>query len=304
MALPVLVVHGGAGSKSARFLDAAFSGVKNAVRAGYAVLSKGGNAVDAVQASVVVMEDDPTFNAGIGSVLTSDGDVEMDAAIMDGKTLKSGGVACIQNIKNPIVLARAVMDKTDHCLLAGQGAELFAVKVGLQKVPSEILISEESKHRYAMEHARRHGGCEHDTVGAVAVDAEGNIACATSTGGLSYKMPGRVGDSPVIGAGGYADNEVGGVSCTGHGESISKVVLAHHIINLMRQGVSAQEAADRALETMATRVHGYGGVIVLSKTGVVATSFNTEQMTWAYIQSDKLHYGIHQGEENIESVDS
>lgn len=310
---PVIIVHGGAWSLPDNLVTAVRSGVKSAAQAGYKVLRNGGTAVDAVQAALTVMEDDPNFDAGKGSVLTSKGEVEMDAVIMDGRTLKTGAVACVQNIKNPIALARTVMEKTDHNLLVGQGANLFAEEQGIKKVSTDSLVSIEAKMEY-QEFKEKGGyggavgnlfksGNKHETVGAVALDSKGNIAYGTSTGGITYKMPGRVGDSPIIGAGGYADNEVGGVSCTGHGESISKVVLAHQITNLMRQGIPAQAAADNALDTMAKRVKGYGGVIVLSNKGDAVRSFTTERMAWAFIKKDLLHYGINVGEMCTERVD-
>lgn len=309
MTEPVVIVHGGAWSMPDNLVQAARDGTKAAARAGYEVLEKGGCALDAVQAAVRVLEDDPTFDAGTGSVLTSNGDVEMDAVMMDGKKLNSGAVACVHNIKNPIDLARLVLEKTDHCLLVGLGANQFAEEMGIPKVPRESLVSEEAIREHdcytaygsTVDHLFKKRGPEHDTVGAVALDSEGNVAYGTSTGGISFKRPGRVGDSPIIGSGGYADNEVGGVSCTGHGESISKVVLAYQIISMMRQGISAQKAADTALENMAQRVHGYGGVIVLSNNGDCVSSFTTDRMSWAYVKKGEVHHGVNDGEHFIEA---
>lgn len=317
MARPVMMVHGGAWSIPDNLLKDSYRGIKEAVRAGYAVLERGGSALDAVQAAVVVLEDDPDFDAGCGSVLTSKGDVEMDAAIMCGKTLKAGGVACVHNIKNPVLLAREVMEKTKHVLLVGKGANQFAEEVGIKTVPTESLVSEEAlrefkcyrEYKNTVDDLFRQRGTgahnqslDHDTVGAVAMDKDGNIAFATSTGGISCKRPGRVGDSPIIGAGGYADNEVGAVSCTGHGESMFKVCLAYQISSLMRQGLSPDEAANKALKNMADRVHGYGGVIVINKKGDVSATFTTERMTWAYARDQVLHYGINPGEDMTENI--
>lgn len=312
MATPVIFVHGGAWSIPDHLEEVSRHGIKAAARAGNQVLQKGGCAVDAVQASIQAVEDNPAFDAGTGSVLTSKGEVEMDAVIMDGDTLRTGGVACVQNIKNPILLAREVMDKTGHIMLMGKGANDFAEEVGIKPVSRESLVSEETireHERYkaygnTVDDLFRQRTSGHDTVGAVAIDSQGNIAFGTSTGGISCKRPGRVGDSPIIGAGGYADNEVGGVSCTGHGESISKVVLAYQIITLMKQGLSTQEAADRALAYMADRVHGYGGVIVIGKNSEVSKSFTTEKMTWAFIKEGNLHHGIRPGEDIVESADN
>ncbi|XP_052767390.1 isoaspartyl peptidase/L-asparaginase-like [Mya arenaria] len=312
MSTPVIIVHGGAWTIPDDIVEGSRAGTKAAARAGYAVLSSGGTAIDAIQAAIRVLEDDPCFDAGTGSVLTAKGDVEMDAVIMDGRTLKSGAVACVHNIKNPIELARKVMEKTDHCLLVGPGADLFAEEVGIKRVPTESLVSAEAVRELEFYHANydctvhdlfRQRGSSHDTVGAVALDVNGNVAYGTSTGGISCKKPGRVGDSPIIGAGGYADNDVGGISCTGHGESISKVVLAHQVITAMKTGTDAQEAADKALANMASRVDGYGGVIVLGREGDVALSFTTERMSWAWAKEGTIHSGVNPGEDFREPVD-
>ncbi|KAL3874959.1 hypothetical protein ACJMK2_037906 [Sinanodonta woodiana] len=249
--------------------------------------------------------------ARTGSVLNSNGEVEMDAMIMDGETLKAGCVACVQNIKNPIDLARFVMDKTQHVLLVGKGANQFAEEVGIQTLPMSELVTDEAIREF--ESFKQYGnavhqlfgkriGLGHDTVGAVALDISGNVACGTSTGGITAKRPGRVGDSPVVGNGGYADNEVGAVSCTGHGESIMKVCLAHSVISYMKQGMTAQEAVESALMKMNQRVNGHGGVIVVSKNGDIGKYFTTPRMTWALVKDDKLHFGIEDGEDNCEEI--
>ncbi|KAL4237312.1 Isoaspartyl peptidase/L-asparaginase [Mactra antiquata] len=310
MATPVIMVHGGAWTIPDNLVQPSRDGTKTAARAGYKVLESGGSALDAVQAAVMSLEDDPTFDAGKGSVLNKNGEVEMDAVIMDGQTLKSGGVACVQNIKNPICLAREVMQSTDHCLLVGPGANQFAEEVGIKKVPMETLVSDEAirelecykQYGNTVEDLFRQRGSQHDTVGAVAMDCHGNIAYGTSTGGITCKKPGRVGDSPIMGAGGYADNEAGAVSCTGHGESIFKVVLAYQIITLMKQGMQPQEASDKALAEMSKRVHGYGGVIVLSNDGQPVTSFTTERMAWAWAKDGALHHGVDPGEDIFENI--
>ncbi|KAH3854100.1 hypothetical protein DPMN_096639 [Dreissena polymorpha] len=203
---------------------------------------------------------------------------------------------------------------TPHILLVSKGANQFADEVGIKRVTTESLVSEEARREFEDYHANygsavqdlfcHRGTHHHETVGAVALDADGNLAYATSTGGISCKRPGRVGDSPIIGAGGYADNDVGAVSCTGHGESISKVVLAHQIVSDMRNGKAPQEAADKALAKMAARVNGYGGVIVLSNSGEPVTSFTTERMSWAWIKDGVLHSGINPDEEITEDVKS
>uniref|UniRef100_A0A8D3AZU4 Isoaspartyl peptidase/L-asparaginase n=1 Tax=Scophthalmus maximus TaxID=52904 RepID=A0A8D3AZU4_SCOMX len=239
--LPVVVVHGGAGHIPKERSETAASGVCSAARAGYAVLRGGGSSMDAVVEAVSQLENNPSFNAGCGSVLNVKGEVEMDAIVMDGKTLGSGAVSAVRNIANPVQLARLVMDKTSHACLTAEGANQFAWAMGVPKVPEESLITEYSVMRWTKNLAPDANPVECQmgkmgTVGAVAVDSEGNIACATSTGGLLNKMVGRVGDTPCIGGGGYADNEAGAVSTTGHGEAIMKVTLARLILFHMEQG--------------------------------------------------------------------
>jgi beta-aspartyl-peptidase (threonine type) len=292
----------------------------------------GGSAVDAVEAAVRYLEDDPTFDAGIGSVLNAAGELEMDAAIMDGADLSAGGVACLHNIQHPVSLARLVMNKTPHTLLVGPGADDFAAEMGIPTIDTERLLSEEAKQGYRKYHAdgvsvtdiinsvavtaRRRlssarkeaaldtmwpGNASHDTVGAVALDRYGNVACATSTGGITAKRPGRVGDAPIVGAGGYADNAVGAVSCTGHGESISKVCLAHRIITNIRYGMDGLTAAKESLEHMRERVKGCGGAVLITRGGEVAHSFTTERMAWASVVKDVLNYGLEPGEVQTEN---
>ncbi|KAM4771057.1 isoaspartyl peptidase/L-asparaginase [Rhinophrynus dorsalis] len=303
---PVIVVHGGAGKIVKENDEAYRSGVKQAALKGYDILKQGGSALSAVEEAVVVLEDNPTFNAGKGSVLNEEGEVEMDAIIMDGRNLASGAVSAVRCIANPIKLARLVMEKTDHMLLTCKGASMFAKAQGISEVPGESLITERSRKRWR-ENLKEGANPVADqiglgTVGAVAIDSEGNVACATSTGGLTNKMVGRVGDTACIGSGGYADNAVGAISTTGHGEVIMKVVLARLILNHMEQGLSPEEAAKAGLDYMKTRVEGNGGVIVVSSTGDWTTAFSTKQMSWAAIKDDMLHCGIYQGENEIVPV--
>ncbi|XP_033096640.1 isoaspartyl peptidase/L-asparaginase-like isoform X1 [Anneissia japonica] len=233
----------------------------------------------------------------------------MDALIMDGRGLQTGAVTCVQNIKNPVSLARLVMEKTDHTLLAGKGANRFAEEQGVQQVSKEQLICKTAieklekykKYSLAVSDLFREGK-GHDTVGAVAVDSLGNVASATSTGGITGKEAGRVGDCPLVGCGGYCDNNIGAVSSTGHGESISRVVLAKTIIMYMQQGLSPQDSAEKALSVMTQRVQGSGGVIVVSNTGDIGISFTTERMSWASMQNDQLCYGLDPGENNIATI--
>ncbi|XP_053237229.1 isoaspartyl peptidase/L-asparaginase isoform X4 [Podarcis raffonei] len=260
---PVIVVHGGAGRIFKDREDGCRSGVTRAALKGYGILKHGGSALDAVEEAVVVMEEDPHFNAGRGSVLNEKGEVEMDAIIMDGKNLASGAVSAVKCIANPIKLARLVMEKTDHMLLTDQGASAFARGMGVPEVPGEKLITERSLERWKknLEADSNPQQFQKDlgTVGAVAIDSAGNVACATSTGGLTNKRVGRVGDTACI-------------------------------------GKSPGDAADSALDCMKTRVGGLGGVIVISNSGDWAARCSTQEMSWATVKDDQLHYGIHAGE--------
>src|SRR5918996_532813 len=211
--------------------------LKEAALVGWGILQRGGTALDAVEAAVVVLEDNPLFNAGTGSTLNSLGKSEMDAAIMEGASLRAGAVAAVRGIKNPVKLARRVMDDGRHVLLAGEGALLFARQIGVSEVSAETLIAEEQRKRWDEKHG---------TVGAVALAATGQTAVATSTGGILNKLPGRVGDSALLGSGTYAD-ETGGVSCTGHGEAIIRIVMAKTALDFLRSGLDPTEAANRAV---------------------------------------------------------
>jgi len=286
--LPAVIVHGGAWAIPDHLHAASRQGAAAAARAAYKVMSQGGSALDGVEAAVVELENCPVFDAGIGSVLNEDGEVEMDACIMDGKALRAGGVAAVKNIQNPVSLARKVMEETDHCLLVGQGANKFAARCGIPTVPTEVLVTPEAmeQHRSISEYKpgvddlfRRQAA--HDTVGAVAMDSCGNLAAATSTGGITAKMAGRVGDSPLIGAGCYADNTLGGVSTTGHGESIIKVLLAHRVSLAMGNDSSAARAAYMELQNMYERVGGCGGAIAINSEGIPGMWHTTEWMPWA-----------------------
>ncbi|XP_034041175.1 isoaspartyl peptidase/L-asparaginase isoform X2 [Thalassophryne amazonica] len=305
--LPVLVVHGGAGDIPKERVEMATLGVCSAVRRGYMILQAGGSAMDAVVEAVTTMENNPSFNAGCGSVLNVKGDVEMDAMVMDGKTLASGAVSAVRNIENPIQLARLVMDKTDHVCLTAEGASQFARAIGVHEVLQDSLITEYSCMRWIKNLAPNANPVEcqmgtMDTVGAVAVDAEGNIACATSTGGMLNKMEGRVGDTPCIGSGGYADNQVGAVSTTGHGEAIAKVTLARLILFYMEQGQSVEAASDLGLAKMKSRVGSVGGVVTVDSQGQWAARCSSKHMSWAAAQKETLHYGVHAGEHFTQNI--
>ncbi|KAK0133661.1 Isoaspartyl peptidase/L-asparaginase [Merluccius polli] len=295
----VIVVHGGAWAIPDELSEASVQGVKAAACEGYRVLGTGGSALDAVEKAVRSLEDNTVFDAGHGAVLNADGEVELDAIIMDGSSLGSGAVSSVQNIANPVSLARAVMEKTDHVMLTSRGANLFAESIGIKTVPTDTLVTEYEKREWEKQKKYITGVKElfnsqwgHDTVGAVAVDSYGNVACATSTGGIRHKMVGRVGDSPIIGAGGYADNRSGAVSCTGHGESILKVTLARLIIFNIEQGTEVQDAVERSLRYMGERVQGAGGAIAVSPSGRWAATFTTERMAWAAAEQGALWYGL------------
>ncbi len=279
MVKPALIVHGGAGeipqSEEADYL----TGCQQAFEAGWHILECGGSALDAVEAAVRAMEDDPTFDAGVGSVLNSVGEIELDAMIMDGATLNLGAVAAVRGIANPITLARRIMEHTAHNVLVGEGARRFAEQIGLRlcsqaelTVPREVARYRE--HQQAV--LEEHGG--HDTVGAVAIDRAGHVASATSTGGIAFKMPGRVGDSPLVGAGAYADDLCGGASATGHGEMIMRVLLSKTATDAIARGMTAQEAAEHAVSILQDRVQGKAGVIVVDRQGEIGFAHNTPRM--------------------------
>ena len=294
-----LIVHGGAWAIPDAEVDAHRDGCQRGLAAGWAVLTAGGSALDAAEAAVRVLEDTPIFDAGTGSVLNRDGVIEMDAAIMDGQTLRSGAVAAVQRIKNPITLARRVLE-SDVVLLVAQGAERFAESVGLPFCEPASLIVEREQRRW--QELRQQTGVRtqdafmqhpHDTVGAVAIDRNGNIAAATSTGGTANKLPGRVGDSPLIGAGLYADNLSAGCSSTGWGESIIKVLLAKTATDATHQTNDPMQAARYAIATLSNRVQGFGGCIILDSHGHPGFAFNTPRMAYAYqIEGEPAVIGI------------
>ncbi|XP_038212277.1 probable isoaspartyl peptidase/L-asparaginase GA20639 isoform X2 [Zerene cesonia] len=295
---PIIIVHGGAGDIPESRVQGKLDGVKTAVITGNKILHQGGSALDAVEAAVVSMENDEYFNAGYGSVLNLRGEVEMEASIMCGKNLDVGAVTLVKDFEHPISIAHKVLTDSPHSLIGGEGAKLFALSKGFAPLPPESLISENAKH--ALEEFKKHGEFgrteigirEGGTVGAVAIDADGNIAVATSTGGMSGKAVGRIGDTPQIGSGTYADNSVGGVSTTGHGESILKYCLAHSIIKLMESGINPTAATKTAVEGMTSRLNNTAGAITLSKMGDIGIHFSSRRMAWAYIKNKKLMYGI------------
>jgi len=293
---PSLIVHGGAWDIPDDAVAACNEGCRNALAAGWAVLRKGGSALDAVEAAVMVLEDDPVFDAGYGSHLNADGKVECDAILMDGATLRAGAAAGLQHIKNPIRLARKIWEQCPHLMLIADGAERFAEKTGLPLCdPAELISPAEHaawlqcrEDEHAAEHHRGH---EQGTVGAVAMDSDGRLFAATSTGGTCCKLPGRVGDSPLIGCGCYADGEAGAVSCTGYGEAIMKIVMAKTAVDSLRRArssdaVSAERAAQDAVDLLARRGKGTGGLILLDTEGTPAFAFNTPRMAYGFVRPD------------------
>lgn len=285
---PVLVVHGGAYDIPTASHEAHLEGCRQAIEAGWGILSAEGSALDAVEAAVRVLEDDPTFDAGRGSLLNLVGDVEMDAIIMDGRDLNVGAVAAIHQVRHPVTAARLVMTESEHALLVGVGAEVFVHQHGLPVCPADYLkVKREEERWYAEAEGLPHewDGTQtpSGTVGAVALDVEGNLAVATSTGGTFNKHLGRVGDSPLVGCGGYADNRVGAVSATGEGEALMRVVISKTVCDFIAQGMTAQQAADAAIGILRERTTGEGGVIVIDRDGNVGVAHNTPYIAHAYV---------------------
>lgn len=293
-----LAIHGGAGTilrseMTPEKEKAHEEALLVALQAGKAILKEGGAALDAVEAAVRELEDCEYFNAGRGSVFTYEGRHEMDASIMCGKTLNAGAVAMVQGVKNPISLARRVMEATEHVLLCGPGARQFAREQGLEEAPPEYFFSE-FRHRQ-LENARARGKAQLDhsqkygTVGAVACDKRGHIAAATSTGGLTNKKYGRVGDSPIIGAGTYANNQTCAVSCTGYGEYFLRGVVAYDVSCLMEyRGMGLEEAAHHAIHHRQLALGGDGGLIAVDARGNIALPFNSAGMYRAWVKEGEV----------------
>ena len=283
--MPAIIVHGGAWAIPDDEVEAHKAGVLAALQVGWEVLSGGGSALDAVEAAIRVLEDDPTFDAGIGSFLNAAGHVELDAALMDGATMRCGAVAAVRRVRHPISVARNVLD-SHHILLVGEGADAFAVASGAETCDPSIFVVDRERARWeelrSQEGYTGRAAFGHDTVGCVALDASGRLAAGTSTGGTPNKVPGRVGDSPLIGCGLYADGELGGCSTTGWGESIIKVVLAKTAVDNLVGDRDPNDAAARAIDTLARRADGLGGCIVLDAAGRVGWAHNTPRMACAF----------------------
>lgn len=293
-----LIVHGGAWDIPDELVADHRQACLAAVEAGWAVLQGGGTALDAVEQAIIVMEDHPALDAGVGAFLNADGEVELDAGLMDGTTLAVGSVAAVQRIRHPITLARRVME-SEHVLLVGQGAERFAEIHSVKRCPSALLVVPRELERWAAIEAgggfdaRQSFAHPCDTVGAVALDAEGNIAAGTSTGGTPHKLPGRVGDSPLVGSGYYAASDLGGASSTGLGEAIMRAVLAKAAVDRLAQN-NAMAAAQWAIAYLEEKTNGPGGIIILDHHGQVGHAFNTPRMAFAYMREglDRPAQGI------------
>ncbi len=293
-------MHGGAWAIPDDLVEAHLNGMSKAIDAGWRILDRDGSALDAVEAAVIVMEDDEAFDAGRGSFLNREGKVQLDALIMDGATLRAGGVGCVEHIANPIRAARKVLSESPHIYFVAEGAERFAKEHGIPLCKNEDLIipreverlreyqdltTSEGQERFAPE-------ISHDTVGAVALDRSGNIAAATSTGGTLNKAPGRLGDSSLIGCGCYADNESAAISTTGWGEPIMKLVLAKWAADRVASGNLPLWVAAEAMNYLKDRVGGHGGIIVLDRQGRYGLAHNTPRMAWAVRTVAGINTGI------------
>lgn len=305
------MVHGGAWAIPDDMLEAHEQGVFDALQAGYSLLERGGSALDAVEASVSRMEDDETFDAGRGSFLTRDGRVQLDALLMDGATMRAGGVACVERLRNPIQVARLVLEQSPHVYFVGSGAEAFAQAHGMELIDNAELVLERERRRLAEAQRKEQAGLpdlsfsgddksaetasdldlddtldSHDTVGAVALDSEGHVAAGTSTGGTLNKAPGRVGDSSLIGCGCYADQASAAVSLTGWGEPIMKLVLGKWAADRVQQGRAPDEVAPEAIGYLQKRLNGHGGIILLGPDGRFGLAHNTPRMAWGVCTAD------------------
>lgn len=316
----ILLIHGGAWAMPDDAVEAHKRGIANALAVGYKRLSRGGTSLDAVEAAVASMEEDDTFDAGRGSFLTQDGRVQMDALLMDGSTLRTGGVACVERLRNPIHAARLVLDESPHVYFVGTGAERFARQHGMALCDNtELIVPRERERlmRFQRDQAKGLGDTtfsgtadlrvaddtsdsgpaddalgSHDTVGAVAIDAAGNLAAGTSTGGTLSKAPGRVGDSSLIGCGCYADNESAAVSLTGWGEPIMKLVLGKWAVDRVAAGATPQASAEEAIAYLYRRLGGHGGIILLGPDGSVGLAHNTPRMAWGLATVEGRQVGV------------
>jgi beta-aspartyl-peptidase (threonine type) len=297
---PVLVVHGGAWAIPEDMVEGHLNGVRNAIAAGWQALSRGGSALDAVEEAVVILEDDETFDAGRGSFLNRDGKVQLDGFIMEGATLRGGGVGCVERLRNPVRAARKILSESPHVYFVAEGAERFAAEHGIALCDNQDLIIPREVERLRAFQAQAGGetpdlfapAISHDTVGAVALDRDGNLAAATSTGGTLNKAPGRLGDSSLIGCGCYADNESAAASLTGWGEPIMKLVLAKWAADRVLAGNLPEWVSQEAMNYLKARVNGHGGIILLDATGRIGIAHNTPRMAWALKTTKREDSGI------------
>jgi L-asparaginase / beta-aspartyl-peptidase len=291
-----LVLHGGAWDIPDDLVKPHRVGILKALEKGWDVLQKGGSAVDAVEISITTMEDDETFDAGRGSFINAAGEVELDASIMDGQKFRAGAVGAVQNVRHPISLARKIMEESEYVMLVGMGASRFAREHGVEMCGQDDLITLreierwrelQSDRKFKTRDAFRKKKVPGGTVGAVALDSRGNVAAGTSTGGTPNKYPGRIGDTPLIGCGTYAENLIGGVSTTGWGEAMMKVVMAKTVVDLMDwNGNDAERATRDAVRILERKAQGYGGIIALNNAGKVGIAFNTPRMARAYLTTE------------------
>ena len=316
---PILLVHGGAWAIPDALRAAHEAGVRAALTTGYALLTQGASALDAIEAAVATLEDDDTFDAGRGAFLTRDGRVQLDALLMDGQTLRAGGVACVERIRNPIRAARLVLEQSPHVYFVAQGAEAFAASQGMPLIDNSDLVIDRERAHLAEAQRKEQAGLpdltfagiseafapqalpaktdfpgldSHDTVGAVALDTHGNLAAATSTGGTLNKTPGRVGDSSLIGCGCYADNHSAATSLTGWGEPIMKLVLGKWATDRLAAGGSPDQAAHAAIRYLHDRLEGHGGIILLGPDGRYGIAHNTPGMAWGIADATGLRTGL------------
>jgi beta-aspartyl-peptidase (threonine type) len=289
MLRPVLLVHGGAGVALPELAAEMRDGCTAAVAGGWRILTDGGGALDAVCAAVAALEDAPAFNAGVGSCLTSDGTVEMDASVMQGAGRRAGAAAVVRGVCHPVHLARAVMEDGRHVLLTGAPAEAFAQARGLARCDPAALVTDRQLQRWRQ---RRHAG-NTGTVGATAVDRAGHVAAATSTGGIFFKLPGRVGDSAIIGAGTYADDALGAASATGDGEAIMRAVLTKYAVDALRDGSHPATVAQRAIRYLTRQAAGSGGIIIVDPLGRFGYACSTPHMTVGYMSPDLATAIVH-----------
>ncbi|MGC9522519.1 MAG: isoaspartyl peptidase/L-asparaginase [Anaerolineae bacterium] len=293
MGRPVMVVHGGAWYIPDCDREAHIHGCRLAAEAGWARLVDGGSALDAVEAAVRVLEDDPTYDAGRGSLLNRVGRVQLDAIVMDGRTLDFGAVAAVGRVRNPITLARRILERCEHSFVVGAGAEALAEAYDLPLCDAAELMGRRDDGAWAPPRLAKATGTAApqqlgDTVGAIAMDVHGHLAVGTSTGGTPDKWPGRVGDSPLVGCGGYADDGAGAAAATGSGEALMRIVTSKTAVDLMAAGMPAQAAAEAVIARLWERVRGYGGVILVDREGTVGLAHNTPNLAYAYITRGEL----------------